>query len=123
MSGKRVRKRKNTKLVMVTFYTLLRAVGKHVPGYPGAIDDLYDLWIMGAPSPHRSHTPCPKSGTGQDWCAMDIYKLAPKCGAKFGCARIRRVLLPAQFASWWKTHASRSGSGLTPEQIINNELN
>ena len=74
---------------IVTERELIQALWPYIQGYPWAMDALRDLWRMGAPVPHAS-----PSGEEQ------------------------RVLLPTQFAKWWRDVAHRMGYTLTPSDVL-----
>lgn len=59
-----------------------------IGGYAWADAALNDLWLMGAPVPESAPCSC-----------RDIRQ----------CPHTKRVLLPGQFAKWWKDVADRQG--------------
>lgn len=83
-------------------------------GYKGAEDALQDLWRKGAPDPDRAHHPCNRKETGcwfkNRWSLKECHKHA--------CRRERRLLLPTQFATWWKDLSERIGLDFTPAEIM-----
>jgi hypothetical protein len=96
---------------MVSIYELRARLLPLMVGIPWAEDALMDLWKMGAPDPATWGQVCPP-GT----CASHAQG-KPACG-KWGCARERRLLLPTQFATWWRDVATRQGLSLTPSQAL-----
>ena len=70
-----------------------------------------DLWKMGAPDPSPKSQPC-KPGE----CMAQVLG-GQKCGI-WGCAKVKRVLLPAQFAKWWDDVAKRQGLALSPVEAL-----
>jgi len=101
---------------MVSIYDLRRVLLPLMDGIPGAEDDLMDLWKMGAPDPSPSARPC-----RMGFCEHEIM-WGQRCG-KWGCAREKRVLLPAQFAVWWNALAKRQGLELTAAQALGKRKN
>lgn len=74
---------------LVTERELFRVLWPYIAEYPWARDALRDLWRMGAPVPN----PAP-DGSEQ------------------------RVLLPRQFAKWWRDVAERMGVDLSPAEVL-----
>lgn len=68
---------------VVTWDDLLRVLFPIVRAYPWAMDELRDLWLLGAPTPD--------SGPG-----------VPE----------KRILLPHQFEQWWEHITRRMGMDL-----------
>lgn len=97
---------------MVSVYELLAKLLPLMDGIPWAEDALMDLWQMGAPDPSPKSQPC-NPGTCQ-------LKAAGRheCTPKWGCAMVKRVLLPAQFGAWWHEVSQRQGLDLTAEQAL-----
>lgn len=62
-----------------------------IGGWKWADDAINDLWLKGAPDPQNCV--CPRR---------------PHCKIR-ECPHVKRVLLPGQFAKWWKEVAERQG--------------
>lgn len=86
---------------VVSIYELREMLLPYMLGVPWAEDALMDLWKMGAPDPSPGSRPC------QGVCEMQ-KKTGVSCG-KWGCRKVKRVLLPGQFAQWWQQVAQRQG--------------
>lgn len=97
---------------MVSIYELLTKLLPLIQGYPWAEDALMDLWLLGAPDPSPAARPCPPG-----ICNLSKRGLHG-CVPKWGCAREKRLLLPAQFAKWWQEVAQRQGLDLTARQAL-----
>ena len=74
---------------IVTEADLVEVLTPYIVGYPWALDTIGDLWRMGAPDPSPRLIGQPE----------------------------RRILLPRQFAAWWKDVQARQGVDLTPAQV------
>lgn len=97
---------------MVSIYELLAKLRPLMDGYPWAEDALMDLWLMGAPDPSPNARPCPPG-------VCELHKRGlHDCIPKWGCAREKRLILPAQFAKWWQDVATRQGLDLTAKQAL-----
>lgn len=95
---------------MVSIYELREKLLPLMAGCSWAEDELMDLWKMGAPDPSAVVCPqgvCLNHKQGGDHCS------------KWGCRREKRVLLPAQFATWWANVANRQGLELIGGAILN----
>ena len=102
----------DTRPRVLSIYELLVKLLPHMEGYAWAEDALMDLWQMGAPEPSPASQACPEGH-----CQFVARKLH-KCLPRWGCARVKRVLLPAQFAKWWQDVAQRQGLELTAQQAL-----
>jgi hypothetical protein len=97
---------------MVSIYELLVKLLPLMEGYAWAEDALMDLWKMGAPDPSPASKPCIPG-----LCELE-RRGRHTCTAKWGCARVKRLLLPSQFATWWADVAKRQGLDLTAGQAL-----
>jgi len=86
---------------MVSIYELRDKLLPFMTGIPWAEDALMDLWQMGAPSPNPADVPCEHN-------CESAARGGPTCG-KWGCRKIKRLLLPSQFAEWWRQVSERQG--------------
>lgn len=100
---------------MVSIYELRAKLMSLMQGYAWAEDALMDLWRMGAPDPAPSSVPC-KLAYGPNACAKAMNGQV-RCGI-YGCAREKRILLPAQFEKWWGDVAKRQGSEFLAKDIL-----
>lgn len=100
----------DTRPRLVSIYELLAKLRPLMEGYPWAEDALMDLWQMGAPDPASRE--CEPGN-----CLLEAHK-RHGCVPKFGCAMVRRILLPQQFAKWWADVAQRQGLDLTAQQAL-----
>ena len=107
---------RNTSPKIVSFYELRRVLLPYIAGLPWAEDALMDLWQMGAPDPSPGSVPCPPN-------TCQAQRLGgSECG-KWGCRKIKRILLPAQFATWWRDVSARDGVELSAEQALKGRRN
>lgn len=106
----------DTRPRVVSIYELLAKLLPHIEGYAWAEDALMDLWLMGAPEPSLANRACLEGH-----CQLEARQLH-KCLPKWGCARIKRILLPAQFAVWWLDVAQRQGLELTAQQALEGRI-
>lgn len=104
----------DTKPRIVTIRQLMKALAPYIINYPWAHDALIDLWKMGAPSPDPVHTPCPHGA-----CLIHGLKMTPtRCEPIYGCARVRRLLLPSQFHDWWMDVQKRLGLNISTDGAL-----
>ena len=85
---------------MVSIAVLRAVLLPKLQGWSWASDAIVDLWKMGAPDPQ--HCVCPKK---------------PRC-PELTCPHVKRLLLPRQFAKWWKEVADRQGYELTARMAL-----
>lgn len=97
---------------MVSIYDLRARLLPLMEGIPWAEDALMDLWKMGAPDPATWAQVCEPGH-----CKSQAVGGSP-CG-KWGCRLEKRLLLPTQFATWWRDVAKRQGLDLTGAQALN----
>ena len=102
----------DTRPRMVSVYELLAKLLPLMDGIPWAEDALMDLWKMGAPDPSPMSQLCARGK-----CRLKVAG-RHECTPKWGCAMVKRVLLPAQFATWWQDVAKRQGLDMTAEQAL-----
>lgn len=88
---------------VVSIYELFSKLSPFLAGYPWAEEALIDLWKMGAPDPSPNAQPCPPG-----YCRLKTAG-RHECTSRLGCAMVRRVLLPQQFAAWWQDLTRRAG--------------
>ncbi len=96
----------NMKPQFVSMARLRKILMPFMSGIKNAEDDLQDLWRMGAPSPLSHEHPCSRVHTA-DECRRQKAGLDP-C-EPHACYYEKRLLLPAQFATWWTDIAARQG--------------
>ena len=96
---------------MVSIYELRLKLLPKMVGIPWAEDALMDLWKMGAPDPSPAARPCPAGH------CQSRRNSGPTCG-KWGCRLEKRLLLPTQFAAWWRDVARRQGLELTAGEAL-----
>lgn len=96
---------------MVSIYELREKLMPLMDGVPWAEDALMDLWKMGAPDPSPNARPCTEG-----YCQHLASGKGARCG-KWGCRKERRLLLPTQFAQWWKDMADRQGIELKSPEV------
>lgn len=84
---------------LITYPELYRELEVYTRGWPWAKDAIRDLWLIGAPMP------------------MDKCPGNTPCKAYPSCNHIRRVLIPEQFAKWWKEVGDRQAEAIGAVEI------
>jgi hypothetical protein len=87
---------------LVTYPELFRKLSVYTHGWPWAEDSIRDLWLLGSPVP-------------QDECPG-----GKPCKSYPICNHIRRVLIPEQFAKWWKEVGDRQAEFIGAKIITDN---